>query len=99
LSVKKIIPQILEYVKPAGYSSLTIILFVGYGGIGSCPIFSVGIYRSLPFGGSWRTAVHAYALTITKRKCLTNEHSVVKELSRFRYTKENGAKAFLPYTP
>jgi len=72
---------------------------VGYGGIGSCPIFSVGIYRSLPFGGSWRTAAHAYALTITKRKCLTNEYSVVKELSRFRYTKENGAKAFLPYTP
>ena len=24
MSVKKIIPQILEYVKPAGYSSLTI---------------------------------------------------------------------------
>ena len=39
----------------------TIILFAGYGGIGSCPIFPVGIYRSLPCGRSWRTAVHAYA--------------------------------------
>jgi len=39
----------------------TIVLFVGYGGIGSYPIFWVGIYRSLPFGRSWRTAAHAYA--------------------------------------
>ena len=28
-------------------------------------------------------------ITITKRKCLTNGYSVVKELSRFRHTKEN----------
>ena len=45
----------------------TIVLFVGYGEIGSCPIFWVGkigsppFCRSLPFGRSWRTAAHAYA--------------------------------------
>jgi len=38
-----------------------IVLFVGLGGIGSCPIFSVGIFRLPSFGGSWRTAAHAYA--------------------------------------
>jgi hypothetical protein len=37
-----------------------IILFVGHGGIGSCPIFSVDNFRLLPFGGSWRIAAHAY---------------------------------------
>ena len=36
-------------------------LFVDYGEIGSCPIFSVGIYRYLPFGRSRRTAAHAHA--------------------------------------
>jgi hypothetical protein len=38
-----------------------IVLFVGLGGIGSCPIFSVGIFRLPSVGGSWRTAAHAYA--------------------------------------
>lgn len=38
-----------------------IILFVGYCEIENCPIFWVGIYRSLPFGRSWHTASHAYA--------------------------------------
>ena len=40
-------------------------------------------------------------ITITKRKYLTNEYSVVKEQSRFRHTKENGAKAFCltPHSP
>ena len=38
-----------------------IVLFVGLGGIGSCPIFSVDIFRLPSFGGSWRTAAHAYA--------------------------------------
>ena len=44
-----------------------IILFVGYGEIGSYPIFWVGkigsppFNRSLPVGRSWRTAAHAYA--------------------------------------
>ena len=45
----------------------TIILFVGYGEIGSCPIFWVGIWPLTTFhrysaiGKSWRTAAHAYA--------------------------------------
>jgi len=38
-----------------------IVLFVGLGEIGSCPIFSVDIFRLPSFGGSWRTAAHAYA--------------------------------------
>ena len=38
-----------------------IVLFVGHGEIGSCPIFSVGVFRLPSFGGSWRTAAHAYA--------------------------------------
>ena len=45
-----------------------IILFVGYGEIGSCPIFWVGSYRSLPYGRSWRTSRHAYAYHNHKEK-------------------------------
>ena len=45
-----------------------IILFVGYGEIGSCPIFWVGSYRSPPCGRSWRTSRHAYAYHNHKEK-------------------------------
>ena len=45
-----------------------IVLFAGHGGIGSCPIFWVGISRSLPFGRSWRTAAHAYAFHNHKKE-------------------------------
>ena len=38
-----------------------IVLFVGYGEIGSCPIFWVGSYRSLLYSRLWRTSRHAYA--------------------------------------
>ena len=34
-------------------------------------------------------------ITITKRKYLANEYSVVKEQSRFRHTKENRARVFV----
>lgn len=34
-------------------------------------------------------------ITITKRKYLANEYSVVKEQSRFRHTKENWARVFI----
>ena len=37
-------------------------------------------------------------ITITKRKYLANEYSVVKEQSRFRHTKENRARVFCPLT-
>ena len=37
-------------------------------------------------------------ITITKRKYLANGYSVVKELSRFRHTKENRARVFCPLT-
>ena len=38
-------------------------------------------------------------ITITKRKYLANDYSVVKEQPRFRHTKENGAKAFFALHP
>ena len=34
-------------------------------------------------------------ITITKRKYLANDYSVVKEQSRFRHTKENRARGFV----
>ena len=37
-------------------------------------------------------------IAITKRKYLANGYSVVKELSRFRHTKENRARVFCPLT-
>ena len=37
-------------------------------------------------------------ITITKRKYLANGYSVVKELSRFRHTKENRVRGFCPLT-
>ena len=38
-------------------------------------------------------------ITITKRKYLANEYSVVKEQSRFRHTKENRVRGFLSSHP
>ena len=38
-------------------------------------------------------------ITITKRKYLANDYSVVKELSRFRHTKENWVRGFLSSHP
>ena len=38
-------------------------------------------------------------ITITKRKYLANEYSVVKEQARFRHTKENRVRGFLSSHP
>ena len=73
-----------------------IILFLGYGEIGSCLIFWVGnewlttFHIARCFLASLGVPLHTLMLiTITKRKYLANDYSVVKEPSRFRHTKEN----------
>lgn len=76
-------------------------LFVGYGEIGSCPIFRVDSFslttfqRFLLFGRSWRIAAHTYAHHNHKEEVFGEWYSVFKVQSRFRHTKENRARGFV----